>query len=493
MRAGYSAVLVESSAYPLRGKMNSLLLISSLCLVLSAGAEENLYFDRIPYLQSPTANSVIIVSQTNMERVAELRFWNENTNETIIKGGFPAHDHVFFLNNLQENTTYLYQIYYDNDDGFNSSFTTLPEKDEIFLTIIGDSGMIGSENQIKIASQIASNKPDLMLHLGDIVTPMGHPTTYQLLYFDVYQEILASTGVYPALGNHDSFGGYCAPWLDMFYLPANNIAGDETFYSFDAGNAHFVALNTCSGNFNSQRQWLREDLNQTDKTWKIVFLHVPPYGNADHGGDPDVENSFVPIFEAFHVDLVFSGHNHVYERFYPLKRRQIIDGWQNPDFLEPGGTIYITSGGGGATTYNWSGGRDEKFSAKFLPIHHFLNLRIAADEIIMEAIDAEGSIFDRVSIRKNQPREPFYFIRGDANSDNLIDLSDAVTICGYLFLSRPACVAACDVNGSGGITIADPVNLLSFLFQGTACPVYPFPDCGRVEDVDSTGCISQCR
>ncbi|MCA8959002.1 MAG: hypothetical protein KDC38_00755 [Planctomycetes bacterium] len=82
------------------------------------------------------------------------------------------------------------------------------------------------------------------------------------------------------------------------------------------------------------------------------------------------------------------------------------------------------------------------------------------------------------------------FMRGDCDRDGVIDLSDAITSLAMLFSSSgyPDCADAFDFDDSGTLTLGDPIQVLSFLFQGGAAPAPPFPDCG----VDTSGDALRC-
>jgi hypothetical protein len=85
------------------------------------------------------------------------------------------------------------------------------------------------------------------------------------------------------------------------------------------------------------------------------------------------------------------------------------------------------------------------------------------------------------------------FVRGDANASGGADISDAVTILGFLFLGSPAsldCAAAGDIDGLGAINISDAIQLLQFLFLGGLAPAAPFPDCGPRPPGEALGCAS---
>ncbi len=74
-----------------------------------------------------------------------------------------------------------------------------------------------------------------------------------------------------------------------------------------------------------------------------------------------------------------------------------------------------------------------------------------------------------------------FLLRGDANSDGRVDISDAKFILVYLFLGGrvPGCMEAANANGSTLVNIADPVYLLNYLFLGGPTLPHPYPFCGR--------------
>ncbi len=165
----------------------------------------------------------------------------------------------------------------------------------------------------------------------------------------------------PSFGNHDSddVQGASAAFNQLFALPNNEATGTEDFYAFAYGNAVVVALSTATfadaSGLAKQAKWLDETLTKhADKTWKFVFYHHPSYTSSidlkiidlNHPADEKKQNShFLPIFDKHHVDIVFAGHNHFYERFAPIKGGAVVG---NPK----DGTIYVTTGGAGAFTYD---------------------------------------------------------------------------------------------------------------------------------------------
>jgi hypothetical protein len=85
--------------------------------------------------------------------------------------------------------------------------------------------------------------------------------------------------------------------------------------------------------------------------------------------------------------------------------------------------------------------------------------------------------------------EPEMFLRGDANMDGVLDLGDVVTNLSVLFGGMPTtCQAALDNNDDNSLDVADPIYLLTYLFQAGQVPSLPYPNCG----IDPTGVTLSC-
>ncbi|MCK5357701.1 MAG: metallophosphoesterase, partial [Elusimicrobiales bacterium] len=123
--------------------------------------------------------------------------------------------------------------------------------------------------------------------------------------------------------------------------------------------------------------------------WNIVFFHEPMYSNGYHGSSEDLRAVLEPLFLKYNVDLVFQGHDHNYERTYPVK---------NGEVDEDEGIVYVTLGGGGAplyfkrTNYDWS--------AKFIPTYHFAHIKIKNNKLNMIVYDKSGDEIDTLEIKK---------------------------------------------------------------------------------------------
>jgi hypothetical protein len=173
------------------------------------------------------------------------------------------------------------------------------------------------------------------LLLGDNAYPDGTDAEYQRAIFDMYSGILRTTPVWPALGNHDARSAgsitQSGVYYDIFTLPTLGQAGGvssgtEAYYSFDYANIHFICLDSQDTDRRpdgAMMQWLQADLAMTKRDWIIVFFHHPTYTKGTHDSDvekdsggrmKDMRVHFMPVLEAGGVDLVLTGHSHVYER-----------------------------------------------------------------------------------------------------------------------------------------------------------------------------------
>lgn len=186
---------------------------------------------------------------------------------------------------------------------------------------------------------------EFMLNLGDFT---NDSTNEEWDYYDeAMAEINLNTTLAPIAGNHDGLGVW--DWFNnMFNLDTSESVQtlNGVNYSFDYGNAHIAVLNTndlLSVSF-AQLNWLRNDMNGTDKDWKIVCMHKSPYTLGKDGKWPDalyLKRALTAVLDQCDVDLVMSGHDHQYLRTQPLKYNMV-----NED-----GTTYLLSGTAGTKRY----------------------------------------------------------------------------------------------------------------------------------------------
>ncbi len=312
---------------------------------------------RAPYIQMLTSKSVTIHWLTEDIQLGMVLFGEESEHlATIEIESSATKNHIVKLSNLKPYTQYYYQT--GNTDSFNAFdpekhwFYTHPE--EVVPTrvwVIGDSGAASETlyqvrdaaldwmkknslytEQLDDQSSYNKNTPpiNVWISLGDIAYPSGSNDQFQSALFDPFEDIMANTMLWPVYGNHDDRRW---TYFRIFSLPKNAEAGGiashtENYYSIDYSNVHFVMLDSQASDLSAtgkMANWLKNDLAQNTKPWLIAAFHHPPYTKGTHDSDGifdsygrmrDMRKNIVPILEQAGVDLVLSGHSHMYERSY---------------------------------------------------------------------------------------------------------------------------------------------------------------------------------
>jgi len=292
---------------------------------------------RGPYLQGLSSTSVLLKWRSRKTMTGQVRYGTISGElDQLAQSSVEISNHEVLLDGLEPATRYYYNV--NGLDGKEFYFKTAPIEGEavpVRVWILGDSGS-GDERAEKVRDAYYQfNKgpgADLMLLLGDAAYARGSDADYQKAFFEVYPDTLATTPVFSTLGNHDLKTDLGAPYFEVFSLPVEGetggiASGTEFYYSFNFSNIHFVSLDSVVSDRlpdSEMYRWLIADLKSNKQDWVVVFLHHPFYSRGRHNSDKpgstmaDLREHYTPIFEAFGVDLVVSGHNHSYERSFPL-------------------------------------------------------------------------------------------------------------------------------------------------------------------------------
>ncbi|MBM4389228.1 MAG: metallophosphoesterase family protein, partial [Deltaproteobacteria bacterium] len=280
--------------------------------------------------------------------------------------------HEVLLKELKPDTVYHYRVGGEGQWSGDYTFKTAPAdlcKPVTFIALGDDRSDDSSGPNAKwgpILMQASDENPSFILNTGDLVKDGGEVDQW-INWLEMSDPSPAQIPHMPVLGNHDDGPGEGdgANYNQIFNLPRNDVYNNEDFYFFTYGNIFVAGLSTQTfeeGNppFSKQAEWLDKALTENPRMWKFVFFHHPNYTSykdlfgldLNHPPNEQTQNAaLVPIFDKHHVDFVFSGHNHYYERFKPMKGGggsnkggDIVD---SPDK----GTQYIITGGAGALTY----------------------------------------------------------------------------------------------------------------------------------------------
>ncbi len=164
----------------------------------------------------------------------------------------------------------------------------------------------------------ASGATGVVAPLGDLAYPDGTAEQFADCYDPAWGRHLDVTR--PAPGNHE----YHTPGAADYFEHFGDAAGDpaEGWYSYDLGTWHVVVLNSnCDeiggcGDRSPQLEWLRSDLAASTAVCTVAYSHSPRYSSGPHGGDEAMASIWAEL-DAAGVELLLSGHDHIYERFAP--------------------------------------------------------------------------------------------------------------------------------------------------------------------------------
>ena len=227
------------------------------------------------------------------------------------------------------------------------------QKTGINFAAVGDMGC--SPLTEKIINDINNKSPEVILALGDL--------SYQRDNADCWLNIVApiEPKLKIVLGDHD----YDSDSVLKQYK--NHFNMSQEYYSFNYENVHFIAFATeiPFDMKSSQYNFIKNDLEVVSKTpdikWIIVFSYRPQYSSTTkHPGNAILRETYHPLFEKYHVDIVLQAHNHNYQRSYPINynpgasQNPLIADNGSKFYQDPGGQIYITVGTGGANLYGFS-------------------------------------------------------------------------------------------------------------------------------------------
>ena len=365
-----------------------------------------------PLLQLDAAGRVNIVWKWTPESIPSALHWTDETGmhtveaHSIGRGRFEA-----TITGLRPGGDFVYSLNYHGILGqkrvLGSYFgqAPAPRGKGFRLLAFGDSGG-GGNSQFDLADLMLKQGPNLIIHTGDLIYPAGDDADYALKFYEPYARLIESVPFMPSLGNHDGATDKGAPFLRHFVLPENGPPGlePERNYWFDFGDARFVALDTNRDTehgvitFEQMKTvvapWLRRVLSDCDAKWKFVFFHHPPYTGSEHEaeGQAFVKEAFCAAFDETRTDIVFAGHNHLYERTAPIQADRVVPEGQ--------GTVYITTGAGGMSRYPEKLPPPPYMRVFNDKVFSFTVVDVTADRVTLKQVDENGKTIDEYSIAK---------------------------------------------------------------------------------------------
>lgn len=294
------------------------------------------------------------------------------------------------IRNLQPGTDYEYLIAPENDWKKAFTFSTPANDDSFSFIWFGDVHHKKEFGDLHKKAGTAHPEVAFYTIAGDLVGDGLYRDQWDDL-FEFSEEVNCRKPLMNVPGNHDNRLGLGAKmYRDMFSYPTNGPEGvpKEQTYSFTYKNVLFLMLDATSS-VEAQTAWVEEQLANTKATWKIAVFHFPPY----NWEEPylDIQEEWIPLFDKYHVNMVFSGHIHYYMRSKPMKAGEVTDSYKE-------GTAYIISLG--IPGRNQDPAEEPYAAVRNMDCWLYQHIQIEKNKLTYQSVNFDGEVIDSFEIQK---------------------------------------------------------------------------------------------
>jgi 3',5'-cyclic AMP phosphodiesterase CpdA len=254
-----------------------------------------------------------------------------------------------------------------------------PVQNKVRFAVLGDWGT-GDGDGKGIASRMwshhQSRRFDFVIAAGDNIYPDGDGRHFAKHFEQPFAPLLRDrVNFYAVLGNHDVERGR----QDQCQYPLFNMDG-KGYYMLQQGGGLVDFFMLDSTDFGAtQAGWFESTLKASSSRWKIAVFHHPLYSSGTkHGSNLSLRRKLEPMLTRYGVNVVFSGHDHIYERVKPQQ-----------------GIQYFVTGAGGKTRRGGVKLDSPIRHVSFDRDNHFMSIEVEHGRIAFQAISEAGLIVDQ--------------------------------------------------------------------------------------------------
>jgi tetratricopeptide (TPR) repeat protein len=366
-----------------------------------------------PYLRNVKADGITVMWESDRPTIGVMHYGKTADYGSVAAEKEPRRIHEIVISGLDVETPYHYRVWSGKDASEDRVLRTAVRPGSPFRAVyIGDSQ---SNPQVfrKTVARISAESPNLILHTGDLVSHGRTYSEWERFFFAPARALIDHVAIFPALGNHE---GNHEHYYQFFSLPTN-----RAWYSFGFGNAHFVVLDANQGRLagpdDPQVKWLINDLRESKAQWKLVSVHQAVFTSGGHNYNAEryrVKNLLHPIFEKYGVDMVFTGHDHHYERTLPIKAGH---------GARP--VTYVVSGNSG-TPLRYVG--KQSWTAFAERVFGYSLVTIAGRRLELQAKNLNGGVIDHLTIDKGDGAVDSKYLASALAFSSIVDHEEAARL-----------------------------------------------------------------
>ena len=365
-------------------------------------------FTKGPYVQALSATAAEVRIEVDPPAPVSLDFGDAGAGGRLEQTQATAF-HVFPLTDLSPRTTYRFlaqvgahaggtgggsaPLLADGASTKGGTFTTAPPDDTtdpVRFLVYGDNRTDDSAHASVVRAMLA-HPADFLVHTGDYVENGGSAKMWQT-FFDIEASLVASSCLFGTIGNHELVDKEATYFLRYFgplslLTDAGVIVPPVLHRTFRWGFLRFFVLSGM-GDVAEERTWLDAELAKSDHeagiSFRIAVTHHGPWSSGPHGRNAKLhQTGIVDALRKHHVNVVLSGHDHIYERG------------------DAEGMPYVVTGGGGAPPYE----QQDKlvWTRMFEASRHFVEVRATPALLSFSAIRTDGSVIDTCGISRDKP------------------------------------------------------------------------------------------
>jgi MYXO-CTERM domain-containing protein len=343
-------------------------------------------FAKGPYLQELGATSVVARVELDAKAAVTLEIARGTDAPIVVTDKDESTMHSLRAEGLKPQTRYAYVVKAGGKSSEKGEIVTAPAEDSgapFTFQVYGDNRTDDAAHALVVRA-MKQSPADFLVHTGDFVDSGGSAQNWQT-FFDIETPLLRDRCVFACIGNHEIFEDRAAANYTRFFTTPSATPA-RLYYSFRWSNTRFFMLNAFDDWTNGeQRAWLDAEMKRAESekglAWRVLVTHHGLWSSGPHGASPRLAVAGVAdLLASRKVDLVFSGHDHIYERG------------------DASGVRYVVSGGGGAPLY-----RQEKplpSTRKFEATYHFVEVKVGSDHVQLVAKRADGSTIEKCGFGK---------------------------------------------------------------------------------------------